>query len=180
MKINIGSNRKKVEGFTNVDILDLPEVDVKHDVTKIPWPFADGAAHYILMQEFLEHVGFRHTVPILQECHRVLAPGGVLCVQVPDIEAMCRMIDLQCACVPRKALNYDDYKADPACWNCGGKALIHPERWHVAFTGAQKHEFDYHKNHFTPGYLEKCFNAAGFKNVERTPNVYKIIIKASK
>lgn len=181
IKLNIGSHSKRVEGYVNVDALDLPNVDIIHNVTKFPWPFAeDNTVDEILMQEFLEHVEFRMAVPILRECWRILKPGGVLHVQVPDIEAMCRMIDAQCVCVPRKAAKYEDYKPDPNCFNCGGKALIHPERWHVAFTGAQKHEYDLHRNQFTEDYLGACLEAGRFKQYVREPNIYKLIIKATK
>jgi len=180
MKLNLGSHNKKLEGFKNVDVQPLPNVDVVHDLTKFPYPFDYESVDEIIMQEFLEHVSFRHTIPILVECYRILKLGGKLTIQVPDIDAMCRMVDLQCPCVPRKAESYDGYKADPGCFQCGGKALIHPERWHVAFTGAQKHAWDAHLNHFTPTIMENCLERAGFIDFQRKPNIYKLIYEATK
>lgn len=181
MKLNIGSHNKRVEGFVNVDALELENVDILADVTQTPWAFAsDNSVDEILMQEFLEHVEVKYAIPILRECWRVLKPTGTLTVQVPDIEAMCRYIDLQCECVPRKAAKYEDYKADPNCFSCGGKAVIHPQRWHVAFTGAQKHPYDLHRNHFTEAYLNACLDNARFKEYVRIPNIYKLTIKATK
>lgn len=180
IKLNLGSHKKKIDGYQNVDIQNLPGVDVVHDLTAMPYPFRPESVTSIIMQEFLEHVEVRHALPILRECYRILKPGGQIHIQVPDIEAMCRMIDEQCQCVPRKAEKYEDYKADPKCWNCGGKAKIHPERWHVAFTGAQKHPYDLHRNHFTGSYLRALVERAGFTLVERAPNIYKIIINAEK
>ena len=37
MKINLGSNNKRIEGFINVDALRLPNVDWHCDITKTPW-----------------------------------------------------------------------------------------------------------------------------------------------
>lgn len=180
MRLNLGSHNKRFEGFTNVDIQPLEGVDIIHDLTQFPWPFETGSIDKILAQEFLEHLEVRFALPVLVECRRILKPGGDLNIQVPDIEAMCRMINRQCVCVPRKAARYEDYKSDPNCFNCSGKGLIHPERWHVAFTGAQKHPWDIHRNHFTPAYLESLLSKAGFVDLKRTPNIYKLVYLVKK
>ena len=90
------------------------------------------------------------------------------------------MVDLQCECVPRKTNDFTEYKADPNCFNCGGEALIHPERWHFAFVGAQKHEWDLHRNVFTFNYMETKLEKAGFMEITKTPNIYKLIVEAVK
>jgi len=180
IKLNLGSHNKRVEGYKNVDIQPLENVDIVHDLTDFPYPFKQNSVDEILSQEFLEHISFRIVFKVLREWHRILKPGGKVFVQVPDIEAMCRMIDLQCNCVPRKASNYADYKADPNCFECEGKALIHPERWKTAFTGAQKHKWDAHLNHFVPEELINLFYNVGFIDVKRKPNIYKIVLEVTK
>lgn len=180
LKLNIGSHSKRIEGYTNVDVLPLENVDIRHDLTQLPWPFKMSTVDEILAMEFLEHIGWRQVLAVVNECYRILKPGGKIKIQVPDIEAMCRMIDEQCFCVPKKAGDPADFKADPRCFVCLGKAKINPERWHIAFVGAQKHPFDVHKNIFTWnslfGYLEK----ANFKNIIRKPHIYKLIVEAEK
>lgn len=180
MKLNLGSHNKRIDGYTNIDILDLPEVDIKHDLTKLPWPFEMSSVEEIFAEEFLEHISWRKCEAILNECYRILMPGGKLKIQVPDIDAMCRMIDERCHCVPKKTKSYDDFKADPNCPICEGKARINPERWHIAFVGAQKHEFDVHRNVFTPYGLREQLEKANFKNIIRKPNIYKLIVEAEK
>jgi predicted SAM-dependent methyltransferase len=91
MKINLGSHNKRIEGFVNVDGLDLPNVDVIHDLTLFPYPFEDNSAEEIYICEVLEHISFRKTAFVLRECKRILAHGGKLTIQVPDIGAMCEM-----------------------------------------------------------------------------------------
>ncbi|WP_082012309.1 class I SAM-dependent methyltransferase [Belnapia sp. F-4-1] len=56
---------------------DYPEVDL-HDL-----PFADGSFDLVVHSDTIEHVA----VPVraLEECRRVLAPGGRLCFTVPII-----------------------------------------------------------------------------------------------
>ena len=184
MKINLGSNNKRVDGYINVDALDLENVDVVHDLTIFPYPFKDNSAAEIISIEFLEHISFKYTNQVLRECYRILAPGGRLIMQVPDIGAMCSMyhLDLICDCVPRKAAQLEEFKAKPDCQNCQGKAVIHPERWRVAFSGAQKHDYDNHLAHFTKDILIKEFWLAGFNSsmIGVRPHIYKLIVEGTK
>ncbi|MFQ5507759.1 MAG: methyltransferase domain-containing protein [Leptospirillia bacterium] len=48
-------------------------------------PFADGCAHFIYTSHFLEHLPRETAATLLKESHRVLRPGGVLRVCVPDL-----------------------------------------------------------------------------------------------
>jgi ubiquinone/menaquinone biosynthesis C-methylase UbiE len=180
MMLNLGSHNKRIDGYTNVDVLDLPNVDIVHDLNSFPWPFEMSSVDGILMQEFLEHISWRNTQAVINECYRILKPGGKINIQVPDIEAMCRMIDEQCFCVPIKAATYEDYEADPDCKFCSGKAKINPMRWHIAFVGAQKHTYDLHRNVFTLNSLKNHLEKAMFKNITRHPNIYKLVVVAEK
>jgi len=180
MKLNLGSNSKRVDGYINVDIQKVDNVDIVSDLTEIPWEFETDSIDHILAQEFLEHLEVKCALPVLKECYRILKQGSSVTIQVPDIEAMCRMIDKQCTCVPQKAAHLDMFKADSMCFQCGGKAEIHPDRWHMAFTGAQKNSFDIHRNHFTYKYLRFLFGRAGFTDIQRTPNIYKLILTGTK
>lgn len=187
MKLNIGSHNKRIEGFVNLDILPLPDVDIVFDATVVPYAGrnglvfeAAGSVEEIVSQEFLEHIGFRELPGVLGEWLRLLKPNGIVTVQTPNIESMCKIMDRQCECVPRKADGMENYKADPECDLCAGRALIHPERWRFAFTGAQKHEYDFHKNIFTPRSMGDALDAAGFVEVVDRSNLYKVIMTARK
>jgi SAM-dependent methyltransferase len=92
-KLNLGSGtdiRPGAEGWVNMDIAPLPGVDVVHDFLQLPWPFPDGHFQHVLARHVLEHVP--HQVPgsgrdgfllVVEELHRVLAPGGTLEVVSP-------------------------------------------------------------------------------------------------
>lgn len=56
---------------------DFPQIDMQ------ALPFADGAFDLVIHSDTLEHVP--HPVRALEECRRVLAPGGRLCFTVPII-----------------------------------------------------------------------------------------------
>ena len=53
-----------------------------------PLPFPDGAFKVIYSSHLLEHLYHDQARMLLQECHRVLAPGGICRVVVPDLRAI--------------------------------------------------------------------------------------------
>jgi SAM-dependent methyltransferase len=63
----------------NLDIFDGPTIDIVHDGGSLP--FQDGVLSLAVCQEVLEHVA--DFGGLIRELHRVLAPEGVLYVQVP-------------------------------------------------------------------------------------------------
>lgn len=85
-KLNLGCGFDKREGFINADNFPECEPDVMVDIETIPWPFQDNQFDYILLKHVLEHVGatFEGFRSVMQELYRVIAPGGVIEIQVPD------------------------------------------------------------------------------------------------
>jgi predicted SAM-dependent methyltransferase len=107
-KINLGCGPVQPRGWINVDgsnrawlanrlwVVDrlmvglglLPKTEFGRHVTvhdlKKPLPFADGAAACIYAGELWEHFEYPDAARLTQECFRVLAPGGVLRICVPD------------------------------------------------------------------------------------------------
>jgi SAM-dependent methyltransferase len=62
---------------------------VRQDLTK-PLPFADGTVDAVYSSHFFEHIYYSDAHAIARECHRVLKPGGVLRLALPDGEAWAR------------------------------------------------------------------------------------------
>ncbi len=54
-------------------------------------PFEDAAFDVVYHSHLLEHFPREQAKPFFTECHRVLRPGGVLRVVVPDLEQICRL-----------------------------------------------------------------------------------------
>jgi SAM-dependent methyltransferase len=75
--LNVGCGHDVLDGFVNLDVADLPGVDVVASLGDEPLPFADGTFRTVLARDVLEHVDI---VPALRELHRVMAPGGVLVI----------------------------------------------------------------------------------------------------
>ena len=79
MRLNLGCAKWKLPGWENVD---LPEVDL----SVFPWPWDDGSVSEILASHILEHFDRETGFRFLQECGRVLSPGCVLHIAVPDMD----------------------------------------------------------------------------------------------
>jgi predicted SAM-dependent methyltransferase len=65
---------------------DWPDNILVHDLRK-PLPFGDDYAAAIYGSHVLEHLYFVEAEALLRECRRVLCPGGVLRLVVPDLRA---------------------------------------------------------------------------------------------
>lgn len=87
--INLGCGSEPSPNFVNVDWLQLPGVDIVHNLLLFPWPFEDNSAKFIKAIDILEHMpNFtpdNKSTPIefVRECWRVLEPSGKLVIQVP-------------------------------------------------------------------------------------------------
>lgn len=58
-----------------------------HDLSK-PLPFSDNSVSAIYASHVLEHLYRNQAIALLSECERVLKPGGVLRLVVPDLHAL--------------------------------------------------------------------------------------------
>lgn len=83
--LNLGCGKTPAAGFCNLDYYWHPKIDVCWDVTR-GLPFADGYFGGIFSEHMLEHVDFDRALALLKECRRVLRPGGLLRLVVPDGE----------------------------------------------------------------------------------------------
>jgi predicted SAM-dependent methyltransferase len=69
--------------FIAIDREPSAPLAVAHDLT-LPIPLPDGSVDRILSEHFLEHLQQEEIVRLLVECHRLLRPGGLARVGVPD------------------------------------------------------------------------------------------------
>jgi len=85
--IELGSGpRPGTDGWTTVDLpgADLAQgADLFLDLN-MPLPFADNEVSRIYCSHVLEHFYIQSLVKLVAECHRILRPGGVMSVAVPN------------------------------------------------------------------------------------------------
>ena len=83
--LNIGCGRTHHDEWINLDLESTDANVMEHDVTKgIPCPSESISAVY--HSHILEHLKPEQGIDLLKECYRVLKPGGILRVVVPDLE----------------------------------------------------------------------------------------------
>jgi ubiquinone/menaquinone biosynthesis C-methylase UbiE len=89
-KLNLGCGRDIRKNWVNLDIANLPGVDIVHDINKLPLPFKKEEFDYILCQSILEHTEY---IPILKDLHRILKKGGILEICVPHFTSRNNFFD---------------------------------------------------------------------------------------
>jgi SAM-dependent methyltransferase len=80
-KLNLGCGSFPKDGFVNVDWKTGPGIDVVHDLSKIPYPFADEQFELIEADHVIEHLPAVFSV--MAEIHRILKRGGTVIIRVP-------------------------------------------------------------------------------------------------
>jgi predicted SAM-dependent methyltransferase len=91
MRLHIGG-RVAAPGWTVLDAQPGPAVDLVAECTDLGM-LADGSVVEIYASHVYEHLAyFVELNHALREAHRVLRPGGVLRVSVPDLETLARLL----------------------------------------------------------------------------------------
>src|SRR5262249_41801669 len=84
--LNIGCGTCGKPGWVNLDFCPSPGVNCVYDCRR-GLPFTDNSVRSIFTEHFFEHIDYTEEVPLfLSECCRVLEPGGLIRVVVPDAE----------------------------------------------------------------------------------------------
>lgn len=89
LRLNLGCGYRSLAGWINLDRARGPQVQVVWDLGE-ELPFATASCSVILAEHVIEHLNRTEGERLLQECHRVLCPGGVLRVSTPDAEHFLR------------------------------------------------------------------------------------------
>jgi predicted SAM-dependent methyltransferase len=81
-RLHLGCGWNRKPGWVNVDVDS--GCDLQLDLRR-PLPIADDTVSEIYSEHLLEHLAYpADAVNLLRECFRVLRPGGVISVGVPD------------------------------------------------------------------------------------------------
>ncbi|ORU93991.1 MAG: hypothetical protein A6F70_07250 [Cycloclasticus sp. symbiont of Bathymodiolus heckerae] len=135
--LNLGCGEVNHPKFINID--GYPHANI-HYVSRIDrlGMFADNAVDLIYASHCLEHFKYGEVDRVLDEWHRVIKPGGIIRLSVPDID---KLIDI-----------YNDTN-DPDD--------IVPQ-----LMGGQNNKYNYHYVVFNGLNLKKYLNRAGFVDVQ--------------
>jgi SAM-dependent methyltransferase len=88
--INLGCGSRFHPDWVNADIAPLDPSVVQCDLSrKLPFPENEFDVAY--HSNVLEHIRRDDALPFMRECFRILKPGGILRVAVPDLERICKL-----------------------------------------------------------------------------------------
>ena len=129
VRLNIGAGATRIKGFTPID----------HSLGSEAFPlkYEDGSVDEIRAVHVLEHFGFDVIGHVLDDWSRVLKPGGLLRISVPDMEKIAGMLQ-----------SGSDTK------------------WPLYLMGGQTGPNDFHKSAFTRETLSADMIAAGIGKIE--------------
>jgi predicted SAM-dependent methyltransferase len=138
--VHIGCGDVNSPEFVNVDAQPYPHVHyVRNDITDLSM-FADRSVDLVYMCHVLEHVHRKEIFDVLAEFRRVLKPGGVLRISVPDFDLLIAM--------------YEDIGRDP-------DGIIAP------LLGSHANDYDVHYWVFTERSLSAILLKAEFSAVRQ-------------
>lgn len=138
VRLLLGGRTTRIPGFTNVDLFEGPEVDIRTDASDLSM-FKDGEAEELYCSHILEHFPHVRTVKVLREWRRVLRKDGKAYIAVPDFDAVIRIYLKMGLCDWVKNMLYGD----------------------------QIYDLAFHYAPFTFASLAKALTDAGFSDVRR-------------
>jgi predicted SAM-dependent methyltransferase len=88
LRLHLGSGANRLPGWVNVDLLGMGS-DLAWDLRR-QLPFPDASAQAVFLEHVIEHFTLADALTLLEDCHRVLGPGGTIRVGVPDLQRYIR------------------------------------------------------------------------------------------
>jgi len=89
MRLHLGCGKRDFGlAWDHIDLLDLPHID-SHDVEALP--YKDDSCEIIYASHLINYFDRVEVKLVLNEWLRVLKPGGILRLAVPDLESMCNL-----------------------------------------------------------------------------------------
>ena len=83
LRLDVGCGDRKEKGWVGMDRRPLPNVDVVHDAEVTPWPLEENSCALIRMVHLWEHLRPWHTIDVMNEMWRIMAPEGQLQLTLP-------------------------------------------------------------------------------------------------
>lgn len=85
VKIDLGGGGNPQPGFINVDIRDLPGVDIVQDLQKFPWKIPSECASLVMASHLVEHINPADGIflKFMDEVWRLLKPDGKFMIATP-------------------------------------------------------------------------------------------------
>lgn len=158
LQLHIGSGPYNLDGWINLDIFPAQLS------TNVLWglPFTDGQCRFVFLSHLLEHLFYpTDAMGLLNDIYRILEPGGVVRIVVPDIE--------QCLRAYQEG-NREFFDKRVEHWGVGDGNATRLEHF-LSYAGAGPDPawlFEAHKFGYDFETLERALQRAGFKTIIRS------------
>lgn len=86
-KLQIGCGYRPIDGWFNTDLTPRKDQVAYLDVSE-RFPFADETFDFIHCEHMIEHLPYPVGAHMLQECARVVKPGGVIRLATPNLRTL--------------------------------------------------------------------------------------------
>lgn len=93
MKLHLCCGANYIEGWHNQDM--------ECDITK-PLPYPNGSVAFVFCEHGIEHTTHQQAWRFFEECFRVLQPGGVVRIAIPDLVRMSKFMTQEYADAVKK------------------------------------------------------------------------------
>ena len=160
-RLNWGCGEWAEDGWINSDVKDSPGIDVVADIRE-GLPIDSDSIDYAVSIHAMPEIPYTELVPTLEELRRVLKPGGVLRLALPDL-------DKGIAAYQRRDPEY--FKVPDEAAKSVGAKFVTQMVW-----------FGYSRSLFTHEFVEELLEKAGFTRVDhcayrRTASRYPEIVE---
>lgn len=158
--VNLGAGAAGREGWINLDAFPAPGITLTCDC-RGALPLPNNCASGIFTEHFLEHIDYEREVPgLLTDCLRILKPGGVIRIIVPDAERYLRAYCSEGWQELEQLRGLDASHRDPYFQTTVQTKM---ELVNLLFRQFGEHKFAYDQ-----ASLERALVTAGFTGVHRT------------
>jgi len=141
IKLHLGCGDRYAKGFLNLDLVSAT-ADINADCVRLGF-LKDRSVSYILVEHMLEHLSRREGLSALKEWARLLIPGGIVEIEVPDVVW----------CLENFLGKTESERYDGEYMRQGAIAAIY---------GMQTDPGHFHKFGYTKEYLIECLKVCGF------------------
>lgn len=158
LQLHIGSGPYNLDGWINLDIYPAQLS------TNVLWglPFTDGQCRYVFLSHLLEHLFYPTDAnSLLEDIYRILRPGGVVRIVVPDIAQCIRAYQENDSAFFQQRIEH---------WGAGDGNATRLEHF-LSYAGAGPDPawlFEAHKFGYDFETLQRALQRVGFKTIIRS------------
>lgn len=144
MKLHLGCGKRYIPGFVHVDLDAYDHIDYQSPVDDLSM-FQDETCSLVYASHVLEYFDRVEAIGVLKEWRRVLRPGGVLRLAVPDFDKLVEVYKIT-----------EDLSK-----------VLGPLYGRIEINGSEGKRAVYHKTVYNFNSLKEMLEETGFRDVRR-------------